>query len=381
MSDLMWIISNNLINVVDVLFLVLMPWIMVETKRKKIYAVAASLILFVLLEVCNVFVIGSTANAVFYSCVYLVVLLAIREKYLKVAIWVTVALVAQTVIDVIMVSIQTAISQDPNYLVELNAQKSPVFISICLFVKAVDIFFFITVTKKKTYLFPDDKSFIYYLTLPILSAVIGLIMINQMVNGQASGTVFLLLTVFILLCNVLSIMLIRSAAKNTYEVERAKAQAKINQIDRMQYIKLAEKSDSIRAWKHDVRQVMNGALTMIQQGRDEEAELILKSKLSTMQVETTAIKSGNIIVDAILTKMVDECLDKNIPLVMRAEIPSAIMSEDDTCEVLGTLLDSAIDVSCKQNNRKIDFAMQGGSNSEYGFRQMPLCIVIKKRTR
>lgn len=360
MSDLMWIISNNLINVVDVLFLVLMPWIMVETKRKKIYAVAASLILFVLLEVCNVFVIGSTANAVFYSCVYLVVLLAIREKYLKVAIWVTVALVAQTVIDVIMVSIQTAISQDPNYLVELNAQKSPVFISICLFVKAVDIFFFITVTKKKTYLFPDDKSFIYYLTLPILSAVIGLIMINQMVNGQASGTVFLLLTVFILLCNTLSIMLIRSAAKNTYEAEQAKAQAKINQMDRMQYIKLAEKSDSIRAWKHDVRQVMNGALTMIQQGRDEEAELILKSKLSTMQVETTAIKSGNIIVDAILTKMVDECLDKNIPLVMRAEIPSAIMSEDDTCEVLGTLLDSAIDVSCKQNNRKIDFAMQGG---------------------
>lgn len=360
MSDLMWIISNNLINVVDVLFLVLMPWIMVETKRKKIYAVAASLILFVLLEVCNVFVIGSTANAVFYSCVYLVVLLAIREKYLKVAIWVTVALVAQTVIDVIMVSIQTAISQDPNYLVELNAQKSPVFISICLFVKAVDIFFFITVTKKKTYLFPDDKSFIYYLTLPILSAVIGLIMINQMVNGQASGTVFLLLTVFILLCNTLSIMLIRSAAKNTYEAEQAKAQAKINQMDRMQYIKLAEKSDSIRAWKHDVRQVMNGALTMIQQGRDEEAELILKSKLSTMQVETTAIKSGNIIVDAILTKMVDECLDKNIPLVMRAEIPSAIMSEDDTCEVLGTLLDSAIDVSCKQNDRKIDFMMQGG---------------------
>lgn len=177
-------------------------------------------------------------------------------------------------------------------------------------------------------------------------------------------------------------MLIRSAAKNTYEAEQAKAQAKINQMDRMQYIKLAEKSDSIRAWKHDVRQVMNGALTMIQQGRDEEAELILKSKLSTMQVETTAIKSGNIIIDAILTKMVDECLDKNIPLVMRAEIPSAIMSEDDTCEVLGTLLDSAIDVSCKQNDRKIDFAMQGGgSNSEYRFRQMLFCIVIKKRTR
>ena len=360
MSDLMWTISNSLINVVDAFFLTMIPWTMTESKRKKRYAVATILILFFILNICNAFVIGSVASIIGYSSVYLLVLLATRDKYLKTTIWITIAIITQIVIDISMASIQTVASQKPDYLTELYAQKSPAFIASCLFVKAIDILFFIIITKRKTNLFPDDKSFIYYLTLPVLSAIIGLIMTNQVVNGQASGTVFLLLTVFILLCNVLSIMLIRSAAKNTYEVEQAKAQAKINQMDRMQYIKLAEKSDSIRTWKHDVRQVMNGALTMIQQGRDEEAELILKSKLSTMQVETTAIKSGNIIVDAILTKMVDECLDKNIPLVMRAEIPSAIMSEDDTCEVLGTLLDSAIDVSCKQNDRKIDFAMHGG---------------------
>lgn len=360
MSDLMWTISNSLINVVDAFFLTMIPWTMTESKRKKRYAVATILILFFILNICNAFVIGSVASIIGYSSVYLLVLLATRDKYLKTTIWITIAIITQIVIDISMASIQTVASQKPDYLTELYAQKSPAFIASCLFVKAIDILFFIIITKRKTNLFPDDKSFIYYLTLPVLSAIIGLIMTNQVVNGQASGTVFLLLTVFILLCNVLSIMLIRSAAKNTYEVEQAKAQAKINQMDRMQYIKLAEKSDSIRAWKHDVRQVMNRALTMIQQGRDEEAELILKSKLSTMQVETTAIKSGNIIVDAILTKMVDECLDKNIPLVMRAEIPSAIMSEDDTCEVLGTLLDSAINVSCKQNDRKIDFMMQGG---------------------
>lgn len=360
MSDLMWTISNSLINVVDAFFLTMIPWTMTESKRKKRYAVATILILFFILNICNAFVIGSVASIIGYSSVYLLVLLATRDKYLKTTIWITIAIITQIVIDISMASIQTVASQKPDYLTELYAQKSPAFIASCLFVKAIDILFFIIITKRKTNLFPDDKSFIYYLTLPVLSAIIGLIMTNQVVNGQASGTVFLLLTVFILLCNVLSIMLIRSAAKNTYEVEQAKAQAKINQMDRMQYIKLAEKSDSIRTWKHDVRQVMNGALTMIQQGRDEEAELILKSKLSTMQVETTAIKSGNIIVDAILTKMVDECLDKNIPLVMRAEIPSAIMSEDDTCEVLGTLLDSAINVSCKQNDRKIDFMMQGG---------------------
>ena len=46
MSDLMWTISNSLINVVDAFFLTMIPWTMTESKRKKRYAVATILILF-----------------------------------------------------------------------------------------------------------------------------------------------------------------------------------------------------------------------------------------------------------------------------------------------------------------------------------------------
>lgn len=35
MSDLMWTISNGLINVVDAFFLTMIPWTMTESKRKK----------------------------------------------------------------------------------------------------------------------------------------------------------------------------------------------------------------------------------------------------------------------------------------------------------------------------------------------------------
>ena len=360
MSDLMWMISNNVINVVDVLIVVLMPWVMVDAKREKKHMLFTVVVLTVILGLCNVYTVGSIGNIIFIFCAYFVVLLAIHEKLFKVSVWITIALTAEIFIDAMVVGLLTVVTQKPNYLVELNSQKNPAFIACCILVKVFDILFFVVVARKKILLCVNTIDFLLYLSLPATSSIIALIMINQTVKGRASGSLFLSLMIFVIVCNVLSIMIINSAAKNAYETERAKSQAKINQMDRMQYIKLAEKSDSIRAWKHDVRQVMNGALTMIQQGRDEEAELILKSKLSTMQVETTAIKSGNIIVDAILTKVVDECLDKNIPLVMRAEIPSAIMSEDDTCEVLGTLLDSAINVSCKQNDRKIDFMMQGG---------------------
>ena len=150
MSDLMWTISNSLINVVDAFFLTMIPWTMTESKRKKRYAVATILILFFILNICNAFVIGSVASIIGYSSVYLLVLLATRDKYLKTTIWITIAIITQIVIDISMASIQTVASQKPDYLTELYAQKSPAFIVSCLFVKAIDILFFIIITKRKT---------------------------------------------------------------------------------------------------------------------------------------------------------------------------------------------------------------------------------------
>ena len=108
---------------------------------------------------------------------------------------------------------------------------------------------------------------------------------------------------------------------------------------------------------------MNGALLMMQQGRTAEAELLLKDRLASMQVETIAIKSGNIIVDAILTQKIDECLDNGIVLAMKAEIPSHIMREEDTCEVFGSILDFVVATSKKQpTDKKIKIVLQDQDN-------------------
>lgn len=85
--------------------------------------------------------------------------------------------------------------------------------------------------------------------------------------------------------------------------------------------------------------------------------------LLVMQVETIAIKSGNIIVDAILTQKIDECLDNSIALAMKAEIPSHIMREEDTCEVFGSILDFAVATSNKQpKDKKIKIVLQDQGN-------------------
>lgn len=102
---------------------------------------------------------------------------------------------------------------------------------------------------------------------------------------------------------------------------------------------------------------------MMQQGRTAEAELLLKDRLASMQVETIAIKSGNVIVDAILTQKIDECLDNGIVLDMKVEIPSHIMREEDTCEVFGSILDFAVATSNKQpKDKKIKIVLQDQGN-------------------
>ena len=125
-----------------------------------------------------------------------------------------------------------------------------------------------------------------------------------------------------------------ATSKSVKQVVEAESKVKINEISKTQYLRLAEKSDTIREWKHDTREAMNGALLMMQQGRTSEAELLLKDRLATMQVETIAIKSGNIIV-----------------------------READTCEVFGSILDFAVATSNKQpKDRKIKIVLQDQDN-------------------
>lgn len=255
------------------------------------------------------------------------------------------------------------ITGQDDLLLELNLQRSPGFLAICLLVKLCDIIFFIFVTRKRISTPISDKIILRFLLLPVLSAIIGMVMVNEMSQGKASGGLFLLLIFFMILCDIIAVDLMFATSKSVKQVVEAESKVKINEISKTQYLRLAEKSDTIRTWKHDTREAMNGALLLMQQGRTAEAELLLKDRLASMQVETIAIKSGNIIVDAILTQKIDECLDNGIVLDMKVEIPSHIMREEDTCEVFGSILDFAVAVSNKQpTDKKIKIVLQDQDN-------------------
>lgn len=342
---------------------VLFPYIMVKQSKIKWDTYVAIAFLMCVLNVTNVFDVGQLGNVVYPIVTFATTLLLVREKPIAVMAWTATVLIAQIVIDLLVNTILIVITGQDDLLLELNLQRSPGFLAICLLVKLCDIIFFIFVTRKRISTPISDKIILRFLLLPVLSAIIGMVMVNEMSQGKASGGLFLLLIFFMILCDIIAVDLMFATSKSVKQVVEAESKVKINEISKTQYLRLAEKSDTIRTWKHDTREAMNGALLLMQQGRTAEAELLLKDRLASMQVETIAIKSGNIIVDAILTQKIDECLDNGIVLDMKVEIPSHIMREEDTCEVFGSILDFAVAVSNKQpTDKKIKIVLQDQDN-------------------
>lgn len=363
MSDFAWTFANCAINVVDATLVVLLPYIVVKQSKIKWDVYIAIAFLTCVISACNIFDVGPAGNYICYFIEFVTTLLLIRQKPLAVMAWTAIFMIVQIVIDVAVTSLLVFVSGQSDFTLSLYTQKSPGFIGICLFVKLCNIIFFFLVTRKKISTSIPDNIILFFLSLPVLSAIIGLIIVKEISQGRASSSLFLSLTLFIILCNFLAVFLMVATARSVKQAVEAESKAKINEISKTQYLRLAEKSDTIRTWKHDTREAMNGALLLMQQGRTSEAELLLKDRLASMQVETIAIKSGNIIVDAILTQKIDECLDNGIALEMKAEIPSHIMREEDTCEVFGSILDFAVTVSNKQpKDKKIKIVLQSQDN-------------------
>ena len=363
MSDFAWTFANCAINVVDATLVVLLPYIVVKQSKIKWDVYIAIAFLTCVISACNIFDVGPAGNYICYFIEFVTTLLLIRQKPLAVMAWTAIFLIVQIVIDVAVNSLLVFITGQGDFTLNLYTQKSPAFIAICLFVKLCNILFFLIVTKKRISTFIPYNIILFFLPLPVLSAIIGLIIVKEIALGRTSGSLFLFLTFFIFLCNFLAVFLMVATARSVKQAVEAESKAKINEISKTQYLRLAEKSDTIREWKHDTREAMNGALLMMQQGRTAEAELLLKDRLASMQVETIAIKSGNVIVDAILTQKIDECLDNGIVLDMKAEIPSHIMREEDTCEVFGSILDFAVATSNKQpKDKKIKIVLQDQDN-------------------
>lgn len=117
----------------------------------------------------------------------------------------------------------------------------------------------------------------------------------------------------------------------------------------------------IRGWRHDYHNHIQAMLALIDTEKLEKDQaeplrsylLNLNDDLSRVD---TVIKTGNVMVDAILNSKISLAMAKKINVKAKASVPKNMhISEIDLCVIIGNLLDNAMEACLKQKDENERF--------------------------
>lgn len=104
---------------------------------------------------------------------------------------------------------------------------------------------------------------------------------------------------------------------------------------------------TMRGWRHDYHNHIQ-ALLALSGDEVKTREYLLTLNDDLTQVDTV-LKTGNVMVDAILNSKLSLIKSKNIAVNAKATVPSEIkVSEIDLCVMIGNLLDNAMEACLRQ---------------------------------
>lgn len=103
----------------------------------------------------------------------------------------------------------------------------------------------------------------------------------------------------------------------------------------------------MRGWRHDYHNHIQAMLALLDNPEELRNYLwMLNDDLTTVD---TVLKTGNVMVDAILNSKLSLIKSKNIAVNAKATVPQALqISEIDLCAIIGNLLDNAMEACLRQ---------------------------------
>lgn len=105
-----------------------------------------------------------------------------------------------------------------------------------------------------------------------------------------------------------------------------------------------------RGWRHDYHNHIQTMKAHLAMGKLEELETYLNELDHDLTTVDTVIKTGNVMVDAILNSKISVAASKGIAVEAKAVVPEKLdtsLSEVDVCLIVGNLMDNAIEACMK----------------------------------
>lgn len=126
----------------------------------------------------------------------------------------------------------------------------------------------------------------------------------------------------------------------------------------------------MRSWRHDYHNHIQIMKAYLELNEIDKLKEYLNGLFDDMVNIDKVVKSGNILVDALLNSKSSYAVSKGIEVKMKAFVPDKLsISETDLCIILGNLLDNAIDECLRIEGDKFIRVYIGMKNT-----QLYICI-------
>lgn len=104
----------------------------------------------------------------------------------------------------------------------------------------------------------------------------------------------------------------------------------------------------MRGWRHDYHNHIQVLEASMELGKYDEVKAYLKSLNDDLVSVDTTVKTGRVMVDAIINGKISIAKKYGIPINAKAKLPSGVAANDiDLCVIIGNLMDNAIEENCK----------------------------------
>ena len=112
----------------------------------------------------------------------------------------------------------------------------------------------------------------------------------------------------------------------------------------------------LRGWRHDYHNHIQTMKAYRSIGENDKIDAYLNSLETDLNSVDTLIKSGNVMVDAILNSKLSLAKNRKIAINAKAVVPKDIsISEIDLCVIVGNLLDNAIEACLRIDDESMRF--------------------------
>lgn len=157
-------------------------------------------------------------------------------------------------------------------------------------------------------------------------------------------------SIIILVIAIVIVLLLLAFAVNSAikKYSERKLESYQNDLLEKHYTEVENMYRQMRGWRHDYK---NHIATMKIHLDNQNYELLnhylieLSEDLTSVD---TVLKTGNVMVDAILNSKLSLAQSKNISVDASASVPGELrISDTDICVIIGNLLDNAIEACCK----------------------------------